>query len=134
MIIPLFSGIIIDRIGLGKSIIGTSFISTFGSLVIAFGAYHSSFNTLLAGRIIFGIGTESLYIVNMLNTTEWFFDQEFSLAMGLSSSIPTLFASLAGLLVPYTFHLYGLGFAMSMGAGLCVISTFASVFAVILVN
>ena len=125
-VLPLFGGLLIDRFGKNTGLlVCTLFIST-GCVIIAIGGYMVDFNLLLAGRTIFGFGGETMYVVNMLYLTEWFYTQEYSLACGLSGTIPNLFSSLSGFTVPLIYRYYGLGATLSVGAALCVISSLSS--------
>ena len=63
MIIPLFGGILLDRVGLGPGLMLTSWLVTIGQMTIATGGYLHNYNFLLLGRIIFGLGAETLYVV-----------------------------------------------------------------------
>lgn len=54
MIIPVFGGIIIDKIGLRFGIIFFSFLTTVGQATACLGGFLKSFWVILAGRFIFG--------------------------------------------------------------------------------
>lgn len=60
IILPFFGGILIDKIGVRISIFIFSTILIFGQSIVVIGGYTLSYGTLLAGRCIFGIGSESL--------------------------------------------------------------------------
>ena len=83
-IIPFLGGIFIDSAGYYAGLIISSVIVTIGQTIIAVGGYQGSFHLMLVGRFIFGIGSETLWVVQALYVSNWFFDQELSLAMGIS--------------------------------------------------
>jgi hypothetical protein len=54
----------------------------------------------LAGRLIFGLGAETMYVLSIVYANLYFLDQEISLAMGLNCSIAYIIDFLAGVLDP----------------------------------
>ena len=64
---------------------------------------------MVAGRAVYGLGSETLYALRATYTVLWFFDQEISLAMGLATSIPYAFSYFAGLLYPMWADKYSAG-------------------------
>ena len=54
---------------------------------------------LLLGRMVQGLGGETLYIVQIVFVSNWFFDQEISLAMGVCQ-IGMFVSFLGGYVVP----------------------------------
>lgn len=63
MILPLFGGLFLDKVGIHKGLLITSLFVTTGQGIVSFGGAILSFNTLLVGRTIYGIGCETLYVV-----------------------------------------------------------------------
>ena len=62
MILPVFGGMLMDRIGLRPGIILFTMILTLGQFVFMMGGFQNNFNMLLAGRIIFGMGGECAFV------------------------------------------------------------------------
>ena len=91
-----------------------------------------SFYTMLAGRVIFGCGAETLWVVQAVYVSKWFFDQELSFAMGASGCLPNLFSSLSGVSVPWFYENYGLGTALSVGGWICLFSFILSMLMIVL--
>lgn len=60
IILPFFGGMLIDKMGVRFSILVFSTIITLGQSIVVIGGYSYSFGTMLAGRCVFGIGSESL--------------------------------------------------------------------------
>ena len=60
IILPFFGGIFIDRIGVRISIILFSSILLLGQGIVVIGGYTLAYVTMLSGRGIFGVGSESL--------------------------------------------------------------------------
>jgi MFS family permease len=60
IILPFFGGILIDKIGVRVSILIFSTVLIFGQGIVVAGGYSLSYMTMLIGRGIFGMGSESL--------------------------------------------------------------------------
>ena len=71
-----------------------------GQALLAFGGYDDNYSTMVIGRCIFGLGSETMYALKATYTVLWFHDQEISLAMGLNSAFPFMFSFLAGIMYP----------------------------------
>jgi MFS family permease len=61
-VLPIFGGIFLDIIGLRLGILVFSGILTLGQGVFMIGGYKKSFGIMIAGRVIFGLGGESLSV------------------------------------------------------------------------
>jgi MFS family permease len=59
-----------------------------------------SYFTMLAGRTLFGIGSESLNAAQAAIMAHWFRGRQVSLALGLCLSIPKLGSALNSFLSP----------------------------------
>lgn len=80
IIIPLFGGFIVEKIGKGKSLIATAFLVTVGQVLCSIAGFSKSFALLIFGRALYGIGGETMYVIRQCYIAKWFYDQEFSLA------------------------------------------------------
>ena len=87
VVMCFFGGFLIDRVfGIR---IGTLVFSMFvmvGQVVFALGAYFDSFNVMIAGRFIFGIGGESLAVAQNTYAVSWFKGNELNMVFGLQLS------------------------------------------------
>ena len=61
-----------------------------GQFIFAVGCQNSSMNTMLVGRIIFGIGGESLNISQNAMIIKWFYRSQIALPLGLTISVSRL--------------------------------------------
>jgi hypothetical protein len=59
-------------------------------LVIAIGGYAYSYTTILVGRMLFGIASESLITAQASMVSFWFNGKELALAIGLAITFPEL--------------------------------------------
>jgi len=76
----LIGGILIDRIGTRKGLLTFCIICLCGSLITAFGA---SFPIMATGRLVFGMGAESLVVAVTTAIAKWFKGKELSFALGI---------------------------------------------------
>lgn len=83
----LIGGIIIDRIGTRKSTLIFAVLCVLGAAVTA---VHGSLESMAVGRLIFGLGAESLIVAVTTTLAKWFRGKELSLAFGLNLTIARL--------------------------------------------
>lgn len=62
MVLPIFGGIFLDRIGIRSGLLLFTAILTVGQFVFMFGGYTASYSTMIAGRVIFGMGGECMNV------------------------------------------------------------------------
>jgi MFS family permease len=84
----LIGGIIIDRIGTKKSSLFFSVLCMMGALVTSFGAGRLWLMAL--GRLVFGLGAESLIVAITTVLAKWFKGKELSLAFGINLTVARL--------------------------------------------
>ena len=99
-VLPIFGGIFLDIIGLRLGILVFSGILTLGQGVFMIGGYQKSFGIMIAGRVIFGLGGESLSVAQSAIVSKWFKGKELAMALGLNISISRLGSVINGMIVP----------------------------------
>jgi MFS family permease len=113
----VLGGIIIDRIGTRKA---TFIFATLCLLGAAVTASSGTLEVMAAGRLIFGVGAESLIVAVTTAIAKWFRGRELSFAFGLNLTIARL-GSFAALNSPSwaseLFHSWQLPLLVSIGAG-----------------
>ncbi|CAD8096870.1 unnamed protein product [Paramecium sonneborni] len=125
IILPFFGGILIDKIGVRVSILIFSSILILGQSIVVIGGYTLSYGTMLAGRCIFGIGSESLNAAQAAIMSQWFQGGQVSLALGLCLSIPKLGSAMNSLVSPLIQANHGeLGFTFLVGLFIVIFSWF----------
>ncbi|HRS53770.1 MAG TPA: MFS transporter [Bacteroidales bacterium] len=92
IIMVLIGGIIIDRIGTKKSALLFTILVFIGSIITAI---SSNFSIMVTGRLIFGLGAESMIVAITTVIARWFKGKELSLAFGLNLTIARLGSFLA---------------------------------------
>ncbi len=87
IIMVLIGGFIIDRIGTKKSTFIFGAVCFLGAAVTA---ATSSLTVMAAGRLIFGLGAESLIVAVTTAIAKWFKGKELSFAFGINLTIARL--------------------------------------------
>jgi hypothetical protein len=59
---PFVFGFMMDKIGVGITLVLFSIINTFGTFVVWYGAKKLDFNMMIAGRIIFGFTGDAMSV------------------------------------------------------------------------
>jgi len=115
----LAGGFLIDRVGVRlSSLIFSSFVVAGAALV----AWAPSLPLLYAGRVLFGIGSESMYVAQSAIIARWFRGKELAMAFGITLTIArlgTLFSFNTEQLLASRF---GWREALWIAAGLCLAS------------
>jgi len=60
IILPMFCGILLSKIGNSKGLLLYAFLCLLGQTVCGLGGYFDSFGLLITGRIIYGLGGETI--------------------------------------------------------------------------
>jgi MFS family permease len=91
IILVLIGGMIIDRIGTKKSALIFSVLVLIGAFVTVL---KGDIYLMVAGRLIFGMGAESMIVAITTVIARWFKGKELSFAFGLNLTIARLGSSL----------------------------------------
>lgn len=92
ILMVLVGGIVIDRIGTRKSVLIFTFLIMIGALVTA---VKGDIYVMAAGRLIFGLGAESMIVAITTIIARWFKGKELSFAFGLNLTVARLGSFLA---------------------------------------
>jgi MFS family permease len=84
VVMVLIGGVIVDRFGTRLSTLAFAVICTIGA---ALTAATSLFPVMAAGRLIFGLGAESMIVAITVAIGQWFVGRQLGLAFGLNLSI-----------------------------------------------
>jgi MFS family permease len=82
IILPFFGGILIDRLSPNVMLVVFSLLVCAGQAVFSYGFDVGSFSLMLAGRVIFGLGAESLDVGQADITSRWFHVNVFDAGQG----------------------------------------------------
>ncbi|MGA7293732.1 MAG: MFS transporter [Terriglobales bacterium] len=83
----LIGGYIVDRIGTRKAIFIFGTVCFLGSVITAF---SGRLGVMATGRLVFGLGAESLIVAVTTTTAKWFRGKELSFAFGINLMIARL--------------------------------------------
>jgi nitrate/nitrite transporter NarK len=84
IVMVLIGGILVDRFGTGNATLGFTAICAVGALLTA---VSDSFPVMAAGRLVFGLGAESMIVAVSAALGQWFFGKQLGFAFGLNLSI-----------------------------------------------
>jgi MFS family permease len=84
IIVVLIGGVIVDRVGTRLSLLAFAIICTIGAVVTASSPSHL---VMSLGRLIFGIGAESMIVAITVAIGQWFVGRQLGFAFGVNLSI-----------------------------------------------
>jgi MFS family permease len=90
VILPLIGGLLIFKYGYRLMFLIFGSCVLFGQLIFAVGCTTKSIKIMLIGRVIFGLGGESLNTTQYAIIIQWFASNEIGFAMGLCLSLARL--------------------------------------------
>ena len=67
------------------------------------GGYSSNFGIMIAGRVVFGMGGESMQVAQSAIVSSWFKGKELAFAMGLNLSIGRLGSVINAAIIPAVY-------------------------------
>jgi MFS family permease len=112
-------GFLIDRVGVRRASMIFSSLVVIGACMVAFAP---SLPVMYAGRVIFGIGSESVIVAQSAITARWFTGKELAMAFGITltlSRLGTLFSFNTEELLAAR---YGYRGALWIAAAMCLVS------------
>ena len=118
----LIGGLIIDRIGTRWATLLFGALCTLGAILTA---ATGIFAVMVAGRLVFGLGAESLIVAVTAALAKWFRGKELSFAFGINLTIARL-GSFAALNSPtwagWAYHYWQWPLLIAVGVGtLCIV-------------
>jgi len=90
IILPMIGGILIYKFGYRTMFIVFGLFVLIGQLIFAMGCSTKSVSLMLLGRVVFGLGGESLNTTQYAIIVQWFSSNEIGFAMGLCLSLARL--------------------------------------------
>lgn len=129
--IPLavFGGFLVDKyLGASRSLVVFSSLIWIGMLLFDVGVRSTSFAMMVSGRVIYGLGGESLNVAMSTFLSKWFSRSgEFSFAFSVSLCCARLVSSSNYILSPIAARIHGTCNAVTIGTILCAVSLFAAI-------
>ena len=127
IIMVLIGGIIVDRFGTRLSTLIFALIALVGAAVTAM---SSAFPVMAAGRLIFGLGTESMIVAITVAIGQWFVGRQLGFAFGVNLSIGRAGSYTADMSPSWVASFYARGWQPPLWlsvafAAVCVVGCFA---------
>jgi MFS family permease len=115
--LAIVGGVMIDRIGAARAALGAAVLCTLGAVLTAIGDPYS---LMIAGRLFFGLGNETLYIALLVMLAQWFHGGGGALAVALFFSLARVGSYAADTSTSWAAALYAGGWQppLWMAAGL----------------
>jgi MFS family permease len=106
ILLVLVGGVLVDRFSARGMVLATTALCLVGAVVTALGA---QFPLMVTGRLLFGIGSETLAVAITVALAQWFAGRYFALLFALNLSLARLGSYLADLSTSFASGLYGRG-------------------------
>ncbi|ETW06152.1 hypothetical protein, variant [Aphanomyces invadans] len=126
IILPFCGGFLVDRLGARVTLLLFAGIITTGQVVFAIGCSTTQFNIMLLGRVLFGLGGESLGVAQSTLVASWFKNKELAMALGINLSIARLGSVFNNELSPEIASEYNVSSALWVGVIMCGVSLIAA--------
>jgi MFS family permease len=120
ILLPLVMGLAVDRCGSTALMCLLGACVCFGHLLFASGVNAASWPLMLSGRVLFGIGGESLQVAQNCLLFRWFRGKEVAFALGLNLSIARSGSVLNDVLSPWAASQWGVAGATWLGVVFCI--------------
>jgi len=125
----LGGGYLIDRVGVRRASLILSSLIVAGAALVA---CAPSLRVMYLGRILFGIGSESMIVAQSAITARWFTGKELAMAFGITLTVSRLGTLFTFNTMDLLAHRYGFRGALWVAAGLCLASLAANWFYTVL--
>jgi MFS family permease len=125
VLLPFFGGVFVDRFGARRMLLTFSMAILVGQIIFAIGSSTSNFNLMLAGRVVFGFGGESLGVAQGTLVASWFKNSELALALGINLSVARLGSVINNELSPAIARASSVSGALWVGVIMCILSSLA---------
>jgi MFS family permease len=126
IIMVLIGGVLVDRFGTRLSTLAFSIVCAAGALLTAL---SHSFPLMAAGRLLFGLGAESMIVAITVAIGQWFVGRQLGFAFGLNLSIARAGSYGADMSTNWFSRLYDIGWQppLLLAAAMAAVSVTAAV-------
>lgn len=100
MILPLFAGILVDKLGFRIGLISYTISMLIGSLLMYIANIKRNYSLFQWGMVSFGIGSEAMCIILAAYISTWFIGKELAISLGMVPTIAGLSAITANWVAP----------------------------------
>ncbi|KAI9244941.1 major facilitator superfamily domain-containing protein [Sporodiniella umbellata] len=131
-VLPVIGGLLIDTFGTIPGALITTLLITSGNILVALSAHSRSFYTMVFGRILYGIGSGTVVIVQETILSQWFRGRSLAAVVALMLTVSRLASFCAqATVVPIANWTGWYGYGLWFSASLCIFSmvvTFVYIF------
>jgi MFS family permease len=89
-VLPLLGGIFIDAFGTIPGSILTTVLIASGNILVAASTSHANFGMMIVGRILYGIGSGTVVIVQETILSQWFQGRSLAAVIALMLTVSRL--------------------------------------------
>ncbi|KAI9141842.1 major facilitator superfamily domain-containing protein [Paraphysoderma sedebokerense] len=134
IILPLISGYLISKFGTAKILLILSSCVCLGQFLFCLGVWLQDVTWMLIGRVVFGIGGESVGVAQASITAAWFRQKEMAFALGINLCISRFGSVLNSILSPSIETATNVTVAVSVGWIMCILSFISAIVLVFVVG
>jgi len=103
------AGFLMDQFGIILALYLACGLVSLGQLIITIGAFTNSFQLMVVGRVVFGLGFEPTNSGKNIIVAKWFGGGELSLASNITLATSRTAVFLNGYFTPWFAYMYGYG-------------------------
>lgn len=107
----IVGGVLVDRFGARVMVVATTALCLVGAIITALGTH---FPVMAAGRLVFGMGAETLVVAILVALAQWFTGRYFALLLAINLSLARLGSYLADRSTSFASGLYEQGWQPPM--------------------
>ncbi|KAG1325743.1 hypothetical protein G6F62_008382 [Rhizopus arrhizus] len=131
-VLPVIGGIFIDAFGTIPGAFITTLLITSGNVLVALSAHSKNFHMMVFGRILYGIGSGTVVIVQETILSQWFRGRSLAAVVALMLTVSRLASFCAqATVIPIANWTGWYGYGLWFSASLCIFSmivTFAYIY------
>ena len=121
-VLPLLGGLFVDKIGMRIGLFLFTMINTIGQFIYMIGGIRNDYIIMLIGRVVFGLGAESMGVAQSAIISQWFKGKELAFALGVHLTVARMASVIGGFIIPSLIDNDGglVNKVMWVGSLLCV--------------
>ena len=127
IILPFFGGNLVDRFTAPICLVVFIFFTFLGQFFFAIGVSIKSWNWMLLGRLVYGLGGENMCVAQSALLAVWFQGKELALSFGICLAISRLGSVLNNLISPVVANSTTVSMSSILGVGVNTLSLIMSI-------
>ncbi|KAJ3110386.1 hypothetical protein HDU96_006652 [Phlyctochytrium bullatum] len=127
IVLPFLGGFLLDVFGTRRLMTILSALVCLGQIFFSIGVSTKSYFIMHLGRVMFGVGGESLSVAQTRITSKWFKGKEIAFALGVNLSVARLGSVMNDFVSPHLAVNKSVPLAIWFGSITCFISFFAGI-------